>query len=188
MIRKVIALVFSSVIASSALYAGGGGEKGATTAQEQETPVAEGYSATTVAGINIQWMVDGDMLRLRLAARTTGWLAVGFEPTKQMKDANIIVGYVADGKVFVRDDFGIANVRHAPDVEHGGRRNIFDVEGEEVDGVTTIRFAIPLDSGDPLDKVLKPGSTYKLIASRGPDGKDDFTTYHAERGSGEISL
>ena len=46
----------------------------------------------------------------------------------------------------------------------------------------------PQLSGDPLDKPLVPGSTYKIIASHGPDGADDFGTYHASRGSVETIL
>ena len=64
-----------------------------------------------------------------------------------------------------------------------------DLEGNETDGITRIRFTIPLDSGDAFDKVLEQGRTYKVIYSYGPNGKDDFGSYHTQnRGSFEITL
>ncbi|MCK4516427.1 MAG: hypothetical protein KAU31_14290 [Spirochaetaceae bacterium] len=64
----------------------------------------------------------GAFLVLLMSAVTTGWIAAGFDPSRQMADANIIIGYVADGEVFLRDDFGTGNVRHGADVDNGGRR------------------------------------------------------------------
>ena len=87
-----------------------------------------------------------------------------------------------------RDDFGVANTRHDADTNNGGVSNLSNVEGEEVDGVTTIRFTIPLDSGDELDRVLTPGNKHKMLAAHGLNGADDFGTYHGERGSAEITL
>jgi hypothetical protein len=133
-------------------------------------------------------MVEDDNLHVQLTTESTGWVAVGFEPSRQMKDANIIIGYVADGEVVLRDDYGVANTRHDAGTNIGGEDNLSDVEGSEVDGVTTIRFTIPLDSGDEFDKVLSAGTTYKMIASRGPDGADNFWAYHGDRGSVEITL
>jgi hypothetical protein len=124
-----------------------------------------------------------------MAAVTTGWISVGFDPTDKMADANILIGYVSDGTVFLRDDFGNGQVRHAADTQLGGEEHLSNPEGDEINGATRIQFTIPLDSGDKYDRPLEPGKTYKVIYAYGPDGKDDFGAYHSRsRGSFEITL
>jgi hypothetical protein len=154
-------------------------------------PTLEGYARISDEGMafDFQWMVDGKNLHVQLAAPTTGWLSVGFDPTNKMADANILIGYVSDGSAFLRDDFGDGQVKHSPDAKLGGEEHFSDLDGNEADGTTRIRFTIPLDSGDAFDKVLEVGKTYKVIYAYGPNGKDDFGTYHTRnRGSFEITL
>lgn len=180
-------LLFAGV---SLIFAGGGGESEATAQADMDTQVdvSEGYTSVTESGVNIQWMVDGEMLRVIMSAQKTGWVSVGFDPSRQMKDANIIIGYVSNGEVSLRDDYGTGAVRHGADVDNDGTDDLSEVEGSEEDGVTTISFAIPLDSGDSMDKPLSVGGSYRMIVAHGPDGKDDFGSYHAGRGGVDITI
>ncbi len=171
-----------------AVYANGDGEE-ADVSFEDIT--LEEYSRATVEDLSFdfQWKVDGDVLHVQMAAPTTGWISVGFDPEKMMGGADIIIGYVSDGTVFLSDDFGSGNVKHEKDISLGGEDNILSMEGEEIEGATRIRFSIPLDSGDSYDKPLVPGNEYKVIVAYGPDGSDDFGTYHSRtRGSFDITL
>ena len=129
-------------------------------------------------------------LKDKTALITGGTRGIGaaIANTFAQADANIIIGYVSDEEVFLRDDYGIGNVRHGADVDNGGTYDLSDVEGSEAGGVTTVSFTMPLDSGDALDKPLVSGSTYKMLMAHGPDGADDFGTYHGSRGSVEINL
>ncbi len=168
----------------------GGGNGEETNAGVLSSPL-EGYSRVTDENLlfDFQWKIDGDKLNIQLTAPTTGWVSVGFDATKMMADANILIGYVSNGTVFLRDDFGDGQFKHSPDTKLGGKEHYSDLKGEEIDGTTRIRFTIPLDSGDAFDKPLKQGGTYKVIYAYGPNGKDDFGSYHAqERGSFEITL
>ena len=185
MVRKYLLVVALILMSTAVIFANGNGEEEAMAIE-----VMDGYKSADVdeAGVNVQWMIEGDQLHIQMSAMTTGWIAVGFEPSRQMKDANIIIGYVEDGEVFLRDDWGVANTRHGADAENGGTDDLSDIAGSEADGVTTISFVIPLDSGDATDKALAAGGSYKMIAAAGPDGKDDFGTYHAKRGSTQIEL
>ena len=54
------------------------------------------------------WTTNGKQLDVKLSAATTGWVAIGFNPTDRMRGANFILGYVKDGKVSLTDDFGDA--------------------------------------------------------------------------------
>ena len=184
-------LFTTALLAIFILTAAAGGKKEETKAREDVYPPLEGYSSVSDESMSFdfQWKVEGTSLHIQMAAPTTGWLAIGFDPSKMMADSNILIGYVSDGSVYLRDDFGDGQVKHSPDTELGGGEHFSDLEGNETDGVTRIRFTIPLDSGDGFDKPLEPGVAYKVIYAYGPNGKDDFGSYHTKsRGSFEITL
>ncbi len=164
----------------SLLFAGGEGE-----AQVQGE---NGYWSITSAEVEFQWKIEGANLSVILTAPTLGWIAVGFNPSIKMKDANIIIGYVKDGQVFLRDDFGIAQVKHQSDESLGGKSDITGAGGSENDGTTQIRFTIPLDSGDSKDRPLSAGGDYRVILARGTNDADGFGSRHAKRTTVKIKL
>jgi len=143
------------------------------------TASAQDWQEVEVDGFTLRWATQsGDILAVELTGPTTGWVAVGFDPVAQMSEANLIIGYVESGTAYLRDDYGVAPTSHAPDTALGGTDNVTINGGDETGGETTIEFSIPLDSGDSYDKALAPGNSYPVILARGPDGADDFSTYH----------
>lgn len=192
--KLIFFLVLMSLLSLVVVYAGGGNGGGAAGGgpggggEGEQVILDNGYSQIAVSEFLLQWKVEGEMLRATIAAPTTGWIAVGFDPTSMMKDANIIIGYVTDGKTSIRDDFGSALTSHLPDEKSGGSVDITDPTGKEEDGATELSFTIPLNSGDSRDRVLVSGKEYRVILARGPDGSDDFDAYHAERVGVNIRL
>ena len=145
--------------------------------EQVEQITFEQYEMVTVEGIELQWRTDDEYLYVNVSAPTTGWVAVGFDPTNQMADANIIIGYVDDGgDVMIRDDFGTSSTSHASDESLGGTDDTDDHYGMEDAGTTMLHFRIPLDSGDMYDKVLVPGNSYNVILAYG--SADNFTGFH----------
>ena len=137
----------------------------------------EQYQMVTVEGIELQWRTDDEYLYINISAPTTGWVAVGFDPTNQMANANIIIGYVDNsGDVFIRDDFGTSPTSHTSDESLGGTDDIDDHYGMEDAGMTMLHFKIPLDSDDMYDKLLVPGNSYNVILAYG--SADNFTSFH----------
>ena len=182
--KRRLFFVLMLVAVSGVLFAGGDDEV-------LEIPALSGYSQIADEGLSfdMQWQIDGENLNVQVAAPTTGWIAVGFDPENKMGGANILIGYVVDGEAHLRDDFGSGQVKHESDLGLGGVENFTNLEGEENDGVTVIRFTIPLDSGDSYDKPLQAGKSYKVIYAYGASGKDDFKTYHTKtRGSFTLTL
>jgi hypothetical protein len=121
-----------------------------------------------------------------MKAKTNGWLAVGTQPGTTMKDADMVLGFVSDGKATVYDlyctgDYG----PHPPDTELGGTNDILEFGGKEVAGYTTIEFKRLLDTGDKYDRPFSKG-TNKIIWSYGLD--DQSMIKHVSRGLGEIDL
>ncbi|MEE9192697.1 MAG: DOMON domain-containing protein [Candidatus Aerophobetes bacterium] len=113
---------------------------------------------------NISWKNDREFLYMALKAKTIGWIAIGFEPTSRMKDADMIFGWVEDGQTTLLDLYSTGSTGpHPPDLELGGTDDILEFEGSEEDGYTTIEFKRKMDTGDKYDKVLVPGQTLNFI-------------------------
>jgi PKD repeat protein len=149
--------------------------------------VGEEYEQVEVGGMRLRWKVKGEDLDCILSGPTTGWIAVGFDPTIGMESANIIIGYVYEGEyVEIRDDYGTAPSGHTADVAMGGTDDVSNVTGSETAGTTEISFTIPLNSGDTFDKELIPGNTYTIMLAYG--SADDLDSYHSERFTTEIKL
>jgi len=149
---------------------------------------AAGYDHEVEAkNITFAWKVEGDSLAVKLSAETEGWVAIGFNPVKEMKGANLILGYVKDGKVTLEDDFGSGENSHKSDSKLDGTSDVTVVGGEEKDGWTTIEFTIPLDSGDKNDtKIDVNGENTVLLAYGG--GLDSFFVKHKYRTALKVNL
>jgi len=138
---------------------------------------AEYQHTITEGDMTFSWTVDGDNLAVKLSAPTKGWVSVGFNPEKQMKGANIIIGYVKDGKVKIKDEYGNAAIQHKADKKLGGSDDVTVVGGTEEGDVTTIEFTIPLDSGDKNDGVIVPDGDTIVMMAYGPE-RDSFRVVH----------
>lgn len=163
------------------------GAVGPSTAVDGIIYAGEYSHNTRAAGFEIHWSNDAHTLRVGLISPGLGYLAIGFDPVNRMEGANYILGAVVDGRVTVRDDFGIGPVAHAPDAAIGGTNDVLEAAGCEVGGKTYLEFVIPLDSGDAKDKALIPGSTYKVLIAY-HETSDEFGAWHSRRGSGSITL
>ena len=142
----------------------------------------------SASGITLQWKPESTLLYVKIIAPTTGWVAVGFDPTQMMQDANIIIGYVRNDTVYLRDDYGSGPNSHNSDISAGGTDNITDKNGTENQTQTEISFKIHLNSGDTKDRQLVVGTTYKVILAYGENNADDFDSYHKTRAVFNIKI
>ena len=141
----------------------------------------------TEGQMRFSWEIKGDTLEATMTAPTTSWVGVGFNPSRAMKDANYVLGYVKDGKPKVTDHFGKGLRQHAKDTKLGGKTNVTLISGEETATGTTITFAIPLDSGDAKDTKLDPAKPTVLLMAYG-SGRDTFRSKHSWRGQVRVNL
>lgn len=44
--------------------------------------------------MTVYWRIDKEQIHVKLTAKTTGWVAIGFDPEKAMQGADIIIGAV----------------------------------------------------------------------------------------------
>jgi hypothetical protein len=149
---------------------------------------AEDYDhKITAKKVTFEWKIENTSLNIQLSASTTGWVGIGFNPGNMMKDANIILAYVKKGKVKAADHFGISDTRHSKDSKLGGGKHISGISGKEENGITTVSFTIPLDSGDPKDKPVKVDGDTKVILACGA-GRDSFRSKHSFRTTLDVNL
>jgi hypothetical protein len=134
-------------------------------------------SIRTENGIVFKWRVEDQNLRVVISARTKGWVAVGFNPSEKMKDANFIIGYVKKGTVYINDEYGIKKGGHVADTKIDGSSDILERNGSEKNDITEIEFVIPLDSGDTKDRPLEPGEDYLILLAYGKG--DSFQSPHS---------
>ena len=134
----------------------------------------------------LNWTADDQYIYIGMKAKTTGWVAVGFDPESLMLHADIVMGYVQDGKLSIADMYSTGQFGpHPPDTQQGGTDDILASGGKIDNGYTTVEFKRKLDTGDKFDKPLHKG-TNKIIWAFGSDPQ--FTIKHTARGSAEIDL
>jgi DOMON domain-containing protein len=133
-----------------------------------------------VKDMSFLWKIDGDRIHIKLVAKTTGWVGVGFNPSKIMKDANFILGYVKNGKPAITDHFGSGERMHQSDKKMGGENNFSNIFGKEENGKTEIGFTIPLKSGDSNDQEISVDKDTIILLAYGA-GRDSFRALHKFR-------
>lgn len=111
---------------------------------------------------------DGNSLYVGLKSPGKGWIAIGFgNDAKDMeKGANIIMGYVDNGTLIIRDDYAPkidSEMEHDLVENSGGKSDIISAKGTEDSTGTTIEFVVPLYSKDKYGRSLEAGKTYPLI-------------------------
>ena len=142
-----------------------------------------------IAGIDMEKLgpenmkLEGDTLYVGLVSPGTGWAAVGFSLTHGMKGADIIIGAVTEEGLVIEDHYGSSPTSHRQDESS----RITRAEGKEVEGKTTIEFAIPLASPDPNDVALTPGSEITVILAY-QASSDSLTARHTKRSALTITL
>ncbi len=140
-----------------------------------------------IKDMDFSWNLKESTMDIMISAKTTGWVGIGFNPEKAMLGANIILGYVKKGKVKIEDHFGHQKRAHQSDKKQGGKDHIANPEGSEENGVTTLSFTIPLDSGDQFDPPINSDGKNILIFAYGGK-RDSLKSRHGFRTTWEVNL
>ncbi len=102
-----------------------------------------------------------------------------------MQGADILIGYVKDGTLYMGDDFADSPAGHSADTDLGGQENILESAGSESEQGTVIEFARNLNTQDDFDKPIIAGTmTVQLAHSE----TDDFASYHSKRAAATIDF
>ena len=132
--------------------------------------MASGYQQSLkIDKMTFDWSVEGENLTIKLTAPTMGWVGIGFHPTENMKNANIIIGLIRNGKVEISNEFGVEATKHIPNTKNGGKDNVTLIGGNQTGNTTTLEFSIPLQNGDANYGVIDPKGDTAVILAYGPD-------------------
>lgn len=144
------------------------------------------YENRHVSNIDMElfWKFSEDehSLYMMLKSPGSGWLAVGFEPSTRMADAEIIIaGFDEDDNFLLEEHFGTSATSH----ELIEETYIKESSGERNDENSIAEFIIPLGEDSRYD--LEPGTEYEIILSY-HSSSDNFIQRHSQRTTIELEL
>lgn len=185
-------IAWAAVVAASvglaqvgASSASQGAIPGGCNSMTKSTQGEQGVRRATAAGVEFEWRIEGDVLKGRMSARTTGWVTVGFNRERDLRGTRLVMGYVQGGRTVVEEH--IADPPdHRPKVSLGGTSGVLSASGVERDGTTTIDFELRLDTGDAFDVPLVPGRSY--YATFAWSHEDDLYHHSASRSAIDLVL
>ena len=150
-----------------------------------QAPASNRYSG---GSMKLSWKNDAEYLFLALNGTTRGWISLGFEPTVRMKDADIIIGSVENGKANVLDQYCTGNYGpHENDTLLGGTYDILESGGMETGGNTVIELKRKMNTGDEFDKAFVHGQQVPIIWSMA-DTSNNTAKHNMARGEGIMAL
>jgi len=137
--------------------------------------------------VTVYWRINGETISMALDAATPGWVALGLEPEDAMAGADMIFGWVQDGKTTVLDCYATGPFGpHPPDIELGGTDDLIYSAGSQEQGRTVIEFSRSLISDDQYDKPFSLSRPVRIIWAVSDD--DDFDANHVQAGFGVLEL
>ncbi|NLE95166.1 MAG: hypothetical protein GX600_05720 [Dehalococcoidia bacterium] len=149
--------------------------------------VAAGEYANEIAlgAYRLFWTSTEETIRVAMQAQAQGWVAVGFQPGRRMKDADIVFGMMVDGSAAVIDSFSSGDFGpHSADVEQRGTDDLLTSGGSRTGSTTTFEWERKLVTGDSLDVPVQRGVSVQVIWAYGPS--DDAGMRHGTRGYAQI--
>lgn len=119
-----------------------------------------------VTGIDLQWRIEqgdgeqGGLIYMGLRSPQPGRVEVVLAPAgMMMTGGDVLIGFVKDAQLAIRDDYADGPTSNYPDTELGGTDDILSAAGTQPDdGVTTIELVRALETRDiAYDKAISPG-------------------------------
>ncbi|MDI6851424.1 MAG: DOMON domain-containing protein [bacterium] len=112
----------------------------------------------------LHYRFDSDYIYFGIEAKSSGWSAIGFEPDKGVRNADIILIFIEDDSLKVLDSYSTGiYCPHRSDKELGGQDDILDFGGR-IDSIGyVVEFKRILESKDKFDKSLVKGKEFTLI-------------------------
>eukprot|EP00735_Rhodelphis_limneticus_P013920 TRINITY_DN7885_c0_g1::TRINITY_DN7885_c0_g1_i1::g.23751::m.23751 TRINITY_DN7885_c0_g1::TRINITY_DN7885_c0_g1_i1::g.23751 ORF type:complete len:1216 (-),score=353.74,sp/Q9CXI3/MOXD1_MOUSE/32.74/9e-78,sp/Q9CXI3/MOXD1_MOUSE/33.91/3e-41,sp/Q9CXI3/MOXD1_MOUSE/32.85/2e-12,Cu2_monoox_C/PF03712.10/4e-28,Cu2_monoox_C/PF03712.10/4.2e-34,DOMON/PF03351.12/3.4e-28,DOMON/PF03351.12/1.3e-27,Cu2_monooxygen/PF01082.15/2.3e-26,Cu2_monooxygen/PF01082.15/7.2e-27,SapA/PF02199.10/3.3,SapA/PF02199.10/37 TRINITY_DN7885_ len=144
-------------------------------------------SRTLSSKVTLYWDITETTITFGVDGSTTGWVGIGLAPHPTMSGADIYIGWVKDGEVFVTD-------RYATELSTPPRdasSDVYDVKGMEIDGHTYLEFTRNRYTCDSKDWDVNNGeTTHVLWAYNNNDPVDGNADpmQHANRGSMSVAL
>ena len=152
-----------------------------------ESELIEGlvYTNHFVTDIDMEffWEFSQEENKLNIVLKSpgSGWLAIGFEPTNRMADANIVIAGFENENFLLEEHYGTGPTSHDEIDETYIEKSI----GERNNEINRIEFVIPL--GEDSRYELTKGEKHTIILSY-HNSSDNFMQRHNQRTTIELEL
>lgn len=140
----------------------------------------------TKNNMTVKWEYKQDYILFEMIAPTKGWLAIGFNNTKSLKDTYLLMGRVNKGKVEVVEHYVEQPGVYKPISSYGVINQTSAVEGLEEKNCTKIKFSLPIKTVSKYKKQLTENSNWNLLMAYSLH--DDFQHHSIMRTSTNIKL
>lgn len=128
-----------------------------------------------------EFSLEEEELYMVLKSPGSGWLAIGFEPTNRMADAQMIIAGFENEGFILEEHYGTGPTTH----EKIDETYIENSSGERTAESSRIEFVIPLGVESRYD--LQQGEEYTIILSY-HNSSDNFLQRHSQRTTIEVEL
>lgn len=136
--------------------------------------------------MEVSWKYDAQRIWIEMSAPTDGWIAIGFNESKEISGNYLLMGRVRDGRAELVEHSTLSAGNYKPITQLGGSIQVQDVGGEENENRTRIKFSLPLKAIDAYRKDLAHGHEYVLLMAFSRE--DDFQHHSMMRTAVEINL
>jgi|DewCreStandDraft_4_1066084.scaffolds.fasta_scaffold00684_50 hypothetical protein len=136
----------------------------------------------------IAWTIKDDRVFFGLDFKAKGWIAIGFDPTSVMANADMVFGMVPEsGPVEAIDAYSTGTFGpHPPDAQLGGAPSVLQFAGSRQGDRIHFEFVRLLKTGDRYDKDIPSAGKLKIIWAYGPSMS--FTAKHSKAGSVTVTM
>ncbi|TFG45432.1 MAG: hypothetical protein E4H31_02720 [Dehalococcoidia bacterium] len=176
--RKGVWLLFSTLLTISLVLSGcgGNGSPTPTTTTPKPTSTTPTGQLTFPQGkyqhndlyenvLMVAYSNDFDTISVGIKVKTIGWVAIALSPMLSKNGSDLwIFAVAADGTVTAIDSHDPGYGGGHPSDSPYGTDDLFDITGNEVNGVTTIEFKRLINTGDTRDVRIVEGPNPFLFA------------------------
>ncbi len=153
---------------------------------DAQTPATPNGNRVERNGMIVSWIYEADQIQFEMEAPTTGWIAIGLNEKNALAGSYLLMGRIADGKAEVVEHYTLAPGDYQPISALGAEIAIAMVSGQEGQGISRIRFTLPILPGNSYAKKLEPGLRYTMHMAYSRE--DDFQHHSMMRTAANVKL
>lgn len=137
--------------------------------------------------MTISWSYINDRIFIEMSAPTEGWIAIGFNTQTTITNIYLIMGVIdSNNKVVVQEHYVISPGNYKSFEALGAKISVKNIEGEQLQRVTRLRFSLPIEAIGSYKRSLEQGAGYILTMAYSLE--KDFQHHSIMRTSAKIKL
>jgi hypothetical protein len=136
--------------------------------------------------MEVCWTITGNEINFKLKAPTNGWLCIGFNEKAGLKGTYLLMARVVNGKAEVVEHHTLSPGNYKDIQCFGEKAVVSSIQGSESNGVSEVRFSVPVHPTHKYAKPLKAGTSYEMLVAYSRE--DDFQHHSMMRSNIRITL